>query len=82
MGQGNVREMSGNFKSDVSGEWQATHPPYQLIPHTNSTPVHTRVRPTHPQPSNCYNQLIPPAVNTLPTHPQASAKCYQLIPNS
>ena len=63
-------------------EWQSTHPPYQLIPHTNSTPVHTWVDqlilspPTaitnsSPRPSIPY-QLIPshrPSVtNSSPTH--------------
>ena len=31
-----------------SDEWQSTHPPYELIPHSNLTPVHTRVDQLNP----------------------------------
>ena len=47
-----------------------THPPYQLIPHTNSTSVHTRV-----------DQLNPTAAKALPTHPQRPPIPDQLSPS-
>ena len=70
-----LKQLSHNF-----AEWQSTHPPYQLIPHTNSTPVHTWVDQLIPSPPTAITNSS--VVNTLPTHPQPSAKYYQLIPNS
>ena len=53
----------------------------QLIPHTNSTPVHTRVDQLNPNGREGFTNSSPPGVNTWPTHSQSSAKCYQLIPS-
>ena len=51
-------------------EWQSTHPPYQLIPHTNSTPVHTWV-----------NQLIPSPPTAITNSSPRPSIPYQLIPS-
>ena len=50
-------------------EWQSTHPPYQLIPHTNSTPVHTWV-----------DQLIPSPPTAITNSSPRPSIPYQLIP--
>ena len=51
-------------------EWQSTHPPYQLIPHTNSTPVHTWV-----------DQLIPSPPTAITNSSPRPSIPYQLIPS-
>ena len=51
-------------------EWQSTHPPYQLIPHTNSTPVHTWV-----------DQLIPSPPTAITNSSLRPSIPYQLIPS-
>ena len=55
--------------SQVTGD-SPTHPPYQLIPHTNSTPVHTWV-----------DQLIPSHPTAITTSSPRPSIPYQLIPS-
>ena len=58
------------YTMTIQMEWQSTHPPYQLIPHTNSTPVHTWV-----------DQLIPSPPTAITNSSPCPSIPYQLIPS-
>ena len=66
----NIKNIKNIYPTDTLDEWQSTHPPYQLIPHTNSTPVH-----------NWVDQLIPSPPTAITNSSPRPSILYQLIPS-